>query len=161
MRVHFTVWHTLIYLSRDGSVISTESRLYSFIFYLIWQTRFLIVSARWGAYSLRRSYMISKRFPNVMANCCDICAHLASGIVHFSRMFRYARYTSFSREASKGKAPLFFVTLRTFLSYPSTCTLSSKSAQLELQLSLGLWFRIINKKVYLHNDNKKEFFSKS
>lgn len=64
--------------------------------------------------------MISKRSPNFMANCCDICAQLASGIVHFSRMFRYARYTSFSREASEGKTPLFFVTLRTCLWYPST-----------------------------------------
>ena len=33
------------------------------------------------------------------------------------------------------------------------CTLSNKSAQLKLQLNLGFWFRIINKKVYLHNDN--------
>ena len=33
------------------------------------------------------------------------------------------------------------------------CTLSNKSTQLELQLSLGLWIRIINKNVYLHNDN--------
>ena len=30
-------------------------------------------------------------------------------------MFRYARYTSFSREVSDGKTPLFFVTLRTCL----------------------------------------------
>ena len=75
---------------------------------------------RWGTFLLRQSYMISKRSPNFIANCCDIWDQLTSGIVHFLRMFRYARYTSFSREVSEGKTPLFFVTLRTCLWQPST-----------------------------------------
>ena len=74
-----------------GSVISTVSRLYFFIFHLVWQTRFLIVLARRGTFLPWQSYMISKRSPNFIANCCDIRTQLASGMVHFSRMFRYAR----------------------------------------------------------------------
>ena len=61
-------------------------------------TRFLIVPVRWGAFLSRQSYIISKRSPNFMANCCDIWAQLASGIVHFSRMFRYAPDTQAFRE---------------------------------------------------------------
>lgn len=79
-----------IYAS-EGSVISTVSRLYFFIFHLVWQTRFLIVLARRGTFLPWQSYMISKRSPNFIANCCDIRTQLASGMVHFSRMFRYAR----------------------------------------------------------------------
>ena len=64
--------------------------------------------------------MISKHSPDFIANCCDIWDQFASGIVHFSRMFRYTIYTSFSGEVSDGKTPLFFVTLRTCLWLPST-----------------------------------------
>ena len=41
-----------------------------------------------------------------MANCCEIIAQFASGMVHFFRIFRYARYTSFSRAASDGEYTL-------------------------------------------------------
>lgn len=79
------------YTQHAGSVISTVSRLYFFIFHLVWLTRFLIVLAGRGTFLPWQSYMISKRSPNFIANCCDIRAQLASGMVHFSRMFRYAR----------------------------------------------------------------------